>query len=160
MPRDAFDFPTPLRRVRRKDNWAVTVWISGGVLILMVLACGGLIMMNFVKQRPTPPAVAPSDMPLRTWLAAGEKGQVHFRLTAQLETARDESAWRARLRDYDSGSVVWGRVPKDSDAGRRLFDLLKDGEAHEVGVRLESSDPDKPASQWDDVRIVQFEGGR
>jgi hypothetical protein len=98
-----------------------------------------------------PPAQAPGGvpggMPLRTFKATMPR--VPTRLTASLSLSSAylydfrgarETHHAVRMKG-EEGGTLYGYAPKDSDAGRALFEALKDGREHRLTVTARYAGP-------------------
>ena len=84
-------------------------------------------------------SVGYNPLPMKTFQALHDIGKrARFRVWAELTDYYNYQYSEARKTMYSVrlGADLYGYVKRDSDLGRRMFDLLKDGKAHAVVVEV------------------------
>jgi hypothetical protein len=72
--------------------------------------------------------VSADEATVRVWIQISDYYNYEFR-------SKDKSHFSFELTDVNSESLH-GYVPRDSTTGKQLFEITKDGEAHEVAVSI------------------------
>ena len=92
-----------------------------------------------------------NEMSLKVYKIIRPAGLKVFRCEAQLDDhygfTRPQMArsyYSILLQDPDAIPEMWGYVRKESKLGKRLFDILKDGETHAITFKIRLLDPAKP----------------
>ena len=92
-----------------------------------------------------------NEMSLELFKIIRPEGMKVFRCDAKLDSHYDlfrpdmaRTYYSISLRDPHGLPLGWGYVVKESDAGKRLFDILKDGETHSLTLKMSLIDPADP----------------
>ena len=96
-------------------------------------------------------AVGFNEMSLKLFNIIRPEGKKIFRCEAQLDSHYDlyrpdmaRTYYSISLRDPRGLPLMWGYVVKESEVGKRLFDILKDGETHSLTLKMSLIDPADP----------------
>ncbi|MDE0396352.1 MAG: hypothetical protein OXL96_00955 [Candidatus Poribacteria bacterium] len=94
-----------------------------------------------------------NEMSLKLFKTIRPAGPKVFRCEAELSGHYDpfkpnmaREYYSVHLSDPGGLAQMWGYVRKNSELGKRLFDILKDGETHKITLKMSLIDPDDPYS--------------
>ena len=86
-----------------------------------------------------------NEVGLKAW-AAGDDKQITLRVEAKLDDFYNYQYKNSKATHYSIGVVeryqdrsplFWGYVLKDSPTGKRIYEILKDGDSHEMTIMFE-----------------------
>ena len=108
-------------------------------------------------------SVGHNDFPLVTYFETNPKEPKTFRVSAELgslyagEFADHENAYyNLDLRESVPPETCWGYVVKESDAGKKIFEILKDGNKHKITVELQLVTPSGKAARFHTCTITKL----
>lgn len=70
----------------------------------------------------------------------------------EIRREAEKNLWSVGLRDGDGNSIAYGYIEKESDDGKRLYELLKDGEKHKFTAIIKFFEGSRPG---DDAVIIE-----
>jgi hypothetical protein len=167
---DDEDDDRPRRRQRRSEprspsTATIAVGVAGGLLLAGCLVVGLIVAFSGGTERgadgkPLPPA----DMTLKGFVLQKPEGPTAVQVECELDTYHNFAFRRTadthhsfRLVGHDPFASAHGYAPKDSEHGRKLYELLKDGGKKRVTVKLQRVGPDGsplPADHADCFALV------
>lgn len=141
--------------------------VAGGIALIGCLGVGGCVMLLGVgarnqaeKERLAPPG----DMSLKEFILQKPVKPTAMRVDCRLDTFYNfafsqcaETHYSFRVEGSSPYASAHGYVAKNSELGRRLYELLKNGSEQKMTVRLERVGPNGnplPAGHDSDFALV------
>jgi hypothetical protein len=142
---EIYDPPPPVRLNR-------AAWLALLALGLCLTASAGMVGFLVLVARSVVHEAAPGvgGMTLTTYKSLHPKGPHTFTLQCQLSDGHWTEHWREThyvidMIDWSTGiASIYGTVPKDTPAGKRLFAVVRDGQKHWLKVTVEYDDDVDP----------------
>jgi hypothetical protein len=130
----------------------VMLGVAGGIAIIGCLGVGGCVVLLGIgarKQAEEERLTPPGDMSLKEFILQKPAKPTAVQVDCQLDTYYNyafsrcaETHYSFKVEGRSPYASAYGYVAKDSELGRRLYELLKNGSEQKMTVRLQRVGPD------------------